>query len=107
MALRPAGQKAYGGPYSYLGPRAGLCKKKNFFFYFSLKNVANLEREEEETDGEVSQPVDEDCNGHGGRAGTLTEQFGRDHPGNGTGSHGEEHDEWQRGHHGHVSNPFD
>lgn len=55
----------------------------------------------------ISHPIDEDRDGHGGGSRTLREQLRRDHPGYGSGPHGEEHDEAQGRHHRDVGHPVD
>lgn len=61
----------------------------------------------DDSDEEIGHPVDQYGNGHGRRSGSLREQFGGDHPGNGTGAHGEKFNEAQRGHDRQIGHPID
>lgn len=60
-----------------------------------------------DADQEISQPIDEDRDRHSGGSGALGEQFRRDHPWDGSGSYGEEHDEAQSRHYRDVGHPVD
>lgn len=52
-----------------------------------------LNGEESETDDEVGDPIDSDCDGGGHGTSSRVEQFGDQEPGNGTGSRSKSHDE--------------
>jgi hypothetical protein len=64
-----------------------------------------LNTEEEGGDEEVTEPIDEGCDRHGCRSGSLREQLGRDHPGDGARPHREEYNEGQREDDSQVRNP--
>lgn len=72
---------------------------------FSYKTTTNLQRWETDANDEIRYPIDEYRDRHGGWAGTLREQLGSDHPRDGAGPEGEEHDEAERGDDGQVRHP--
>lgn len=67
--------------------------------------TTNLQRWETDANEEIRYPIDEHRNRHGGWAGPLREQLGSDHPRDGAGPEGEEHDEAERGDDGQVRHP--
>lgn len=53
----------------------------------------------------ISYPIDEDRDRHGRRSRTLREQFGRDHPRDGTRTHGKKYHEKERRHDRQIRHP--
>ena len=70
-------------------------------------SLSHLHGRETNRHQEVRTPVDKNGHRHGGRPGALREELGRDHPGDGAGSHSEEHHVEEGGDHGEPPDPGD
>lgn len=72
-----------------------------------MTDYTDLHDWKDDSDEEIGHPIDQYGNRHGRGSGSLREQFGGDHPGYGTGAHGEKFDKAQRGHDRQIGHPID